>query len=138
MKNEIILNKAKFWVDPQGILFCEFNNKDTYHKLEVDTVERYEKAIATLTDGKPMPFLIDIRNTRGSFSKAAAELFANSEVFKKVRIYEAFVVSSMSTSLLINSYKRIYEPITPYIILTDIKSAVEYCLTAKNRVYADS
>lgn len=131
MEKIIILNKAKFWTDSRGILFCEFENSETYRTLEVDTVEKYEKAISTLSQGKPMPFLIDIRDNQGNFSTEAAKLFANSPVFKKIRISEAFVINSINTKLLINSYKRIYEPITPFEIFKDFEEALVYSTNSK-------
>ena len=96
-KKVIKLNKALFWTNSLGILFCEFKNKDTYLTLEVDTVEKYEQAIFTLSQGKAMPFLIDIRDCIGNFSTEAAKLFANSSIFKSVRVSEAFVINSIKT-----------------------------------------
>ena len=138
MKNQIILNKAKFWTDEREILFCRYSNKDNHHELDVDTVERYEDAIMTLTKGKRMPFLIDMRNTKGSFNKNATKLFANSKIFKMIRMYEAFVVNSLSVNLAINSYKRIYEPNTPFIILTDFERAIDFCIKSKERIDASN
>ncbi|WP_308993203.1 hypothetical protein QLS71_008240 [Mariniflexile litorale] len=130
--NKVIkLNKAKFWTNSLGIIFCEFNNTETFLTLEVDTVERYEKAISTLSQGKPMPFLIDIRNNQGNFSTQAAKLFANSLVFEKIRVSEAFVINSINTKLLINTYKRIYEPNTPFKIFHDFDEALTYLINVK-------
>lgn len=138
MKNQIILNNAKFWTDERDILFCEYSNRDSQLQLDVDIVESFENAIMTLTKGKPMAFLIDVRNAKFSFGKTVAKRLANSEVFKTVKIYEAFVVNSISNNLSINSYKRKYEPKTPFIILTDMQRAIDFCEIAKNRYYASN
>ncbi|MBP0905678.1 hypothetical protein ACFSKN_16440 [Mariniflexile gromovii] len=130
-KKVIKLNKALFWTNSLGILFCEFKNKDTNLTLSVDTVETYEKAIFSLSQGKPMPFLIDIRDCHGTFSTEAAKFFANSSVFKKVRVSEAFVINSINTKLLINSYKRIYEPHTPCAIFKNFDEALTYSINTK-------
>ncbi|RIA08499.1 hypothetical protein OE09_0312 [Flavobacteriaceae bacterium MAR_2010_72] len=138
MNQQISINKAKFWTDERGILFCEFDNQDVYHKLDIDSVKIYEEAIISLTQGKSMPFLIDARNTRGSFTSKSAKLFAKSKIFKQARICEAFVVNSIKTELLINSFKRIYDPNTPFLVFNDIERALDYCLEAIQRYDEDN
>ncbi|WP_100611019.1 DUF7793 family protein [Confluentibacter lentus] len=130
-KRIIIINKTRFWTDSRGILFCEFQNKGTYLTLEVDAIEKYEKAISELSQGNPMPFLIDVRDVQSNFSIETAKLFANNVVFKKIRISEAYVINSINTKLLINTYKRIYEPTTPFKIFKDYDEALEYLIKVK-------
>lgn len=128
--------KAKFWTD-SGILFCEFYNKDVNHKLSVETVKKYIETIKEISKGKSMPFLIDVRNSLGTFSIAAAELFANSTDLKRIRLSEAFIVNSINVKLLISSYKRIYEPITPFQFFNNKQKAIQYCIESKRSFYAD-
>lgn len=129
--NEIELNKTKIWTNAKGILFCEFKNTESFLTLGADLVEKYEKAISTVSQGKSMPIVIDIRDTQGNFSAEAAKLFANSSVFKKVRISEAYVINSINTKLLINTYKRIFEPNTPFEIFKDFDEALAYSVNTK-------
>ena len=128
----IELNKAKFWTNSSGILFCEFKNTDAFSTVQVDTIKAYEAAISKLSKGKSMPFLIDVRDCIGNYTTEAAKLFANNSVFKKVRISEAFVINSIHTNLLINSYKRIYEPHTPFEIFSNFDEALGYSINTKN------
>ncbi|SFC84822.1 hypothetical protein [Algibacter pectinivorans] len=131
VKKEVKLNKAKFWIGTQGILFCEFYNIETYLTLEQDTLKKYEVAVLELLQGRSAPFIIDVRDNQGNLSTSAAKFFANSLIFKKARIYEAFVVNSLKTKLLINSYKRIYEPRIPYKIFNDFDEALAHSINAK-------
>ncbi|XMO85050.1 hypothetical protein AAFN75_09650 [Algibacter sp. AS12] len=131
IKKEIKLNKARFWTDSQGILFCEFSNTETYLTLEQNTLEEYEVAVLELLEGRSAPFIIDVRDNQGNLSTSAAKFFASSLVFKKARIYEAFIVNSLNTKLLINSYKRIYEPNTPYKIFKDFDEALAHSINVK-------
>ncbi|MFC4723203.1 hypothetical protein ACFO5O_12780 [Geojedonia litorea] len=137
VKEILKIDTAQLWVN-QGVLFFKFDYTNQFGKLDIGTVKKFETAVISLTQGVPMPFLIDTRNTRGSFTSRAAKLFAHSSYFKKVRICEAFVVNSINTELLINSYKRIYEPVTPFLIFDDIENAIDYCVEAKKRYDADN
>ena len=37
--------------------------------------------------------------------------------------------------LLINSYKRIFEPVTPFQIFDNLEDGLEYCIKTKNDYY---
>ena len=130
--NVIKLGCAKFWIDNE-ILFCEINNPDETQNLNEVTVDSYLNAISTLCEGKKMPFLIDLRNTRGAFLNTAAKKLAESSELAKLSLSEAFVENSLKVELLINSYKRIYEPVIPYEIFKDYDAALNFSINAKNR-----
>lgn len=135
---EIIkLERAKFWKE-NGILFCEILNYDENKNLNEDTVDTYLKAISILCKGKKMPFLIDLRNTKGAFLNAAAKKLANSTELAKLSLTEAYVVNSLQIKLLINSYKRIYEPIRPFEIFKDYNEALNYSINKKNALYGSN
>ena len=133
-KNIIQFKRAKFWTE-EGILFCKMLNKNAYLSPEVDVLNNYIDAIVNLCKGKPMPFLIDLSNTEGSFLGSPAKLIASNIRLKKVRLAEAFIVNSMKMSLTANSYKRIYEPVTPFQIFDNLKDGLEYCIKIKNDYY---
>ena len=109
------LDQSKFWID-NGILFCIIRHLDTNPYLNTITLEKYLNAVNILCEGKKIPFLIDLRNTEGTFSIKAAKTLATSHEFHDLIISEAYVVNSLKMKLLINSYKRIYEPLKPFII----------------------
>ncbi|WAC02317.1 hypothetical protein N7U66_00725 [Lacinutrix neustonica] len=82
-----------------------------------------------------MPFFIDVRNSRGTYSSSAANLLAKSPALMKLRISEAFILNSIGIKLLITSYKRLYNPSTPFAVFSDITKAEAYCLETKNNYY---
>lgn len=129
--NVIQLERAKFWTD-NGILFCEICNPDDSRNLTVETVESYINTISTLCKGTKMPLLIDLRNTKGAFLNSAAKKLANSNELAELILSEAFLVNSLRVKLLISSYKRIYEPHTPFKIFKDYNDALTYSVNAKN------
>ena len=134
LSNDIIkLEYAKFWID-NGILLCDIFNQDETRNLNEETVDSYLTAISTLCKGQRMPLIIDLRNTRGAFLNAAAKKLADSPQFANLIIVEAFVVNSFKIKLLINSYKRIYEPITPFKIFKDYSEALIFSMNAKNTI----
>lgn len=131
MENTINFEQSKFWIEDE-ILHCQFNNRSTNYKLDTEKVKTIIEAITKLCKGKAMPFIIDVRNTRGTFSTAAAVMLAQSPALVKLRISEAFVLNSIGIKLLIASYKRIYEPITPFAVFNSMDAAIDYCVASKN------
>ncbi len=134
MSKVIGFNNAIFWTDDSGILYCEFSSSSNL-KLETQNIELYINAIKTLCDGKPMPFLIDLKDIRGTFSVSATNLITNNPEIVKLRITESYLVNNLRTKLWLACYKRLYDRITPFATFNDINSAERYCLEAKNRFY---
>ena len=83
-------------------------------------------AILTLAAGKPRSIIVDFRDVRGTYTILAARLFAKDPSVNKIIISEAFIVNSIAIRLLINAYKRIYEPFIPFKIFSNIQDAQEY------------
>ncbi|WP_072403694.1 DUF7793 family protein [Flaviramulus basaltis] len=138
MKNVIKIGNAKFWTDYNDILYCKFNNDNPSYKLDSDKVKLYIRAITKICNGKAMPFLIDARDSRGTFSSSAANLFAKTPALAELKISEAFIHNSIGIKLLIGSYKRIYDPITPFGVFNDMVTALEYCIDTKNDFYGSN
>lgn len=125
---------SKFWTD-NGVLYCQFRNENANYKFELDTVKLFIKVIDKLCNGEPMPFLVDSRDFQGVFTREISNLLATSPILVKLRISEAFVLNSIGIKLVITSYKRIYEPITPFCVFSDMEAAKKYCIETKNKFY---
>lgn len=138
MKNIIKINHARFWTENNEILYCLLGSENPNYRLESENVKMYIKTITKLCNGKPMPFIIDVRNSRGTFTTSAAKLFAKTPSIIKLKISEAFIVNSIGTKLLIASYKRIYDSTTPFGIFKNIQSAREYCIKTKDAFYGSN
>ncbi len=136
LKRKHALKDVEFWIDNSEILHCTFKNvTNNNYKLSLSIVKRYINIVAKLCDGKPMPFLIDLREAKGTFSILAAKLLASSPKLKQVRLSEAYIVNSMKMKLVINTYKRIYEPVTPFQFFDNLEDGIDYCLTIKKDIY---
>jgi len=138
MENVIEIGHAKFWTDDEDILYCQFNNDDPNYQLNSEKVKLYIKAITELCNGKSMPFLIDVRHSRGTYSTSAATMVAKSPLLLGLRISEVYVFNSIGMKLLIASYKRLYDPITPFSFCIDIASAKKYCIETRNKFYGSN
>ena len=138
MSKMIGFNNAIFWTDETEILYCEFSNTDPSLKLETDRVEAYIEAITSLCDGKAMPFLIDLKGTRGTFSISAAKLVAKNPDLMKLRISESYLINTIGVKLLIGFYKRLYDPITPFGVFNELIDAKEFCNLTKGEFYGSN
>ena len=128
MLTKISFDKAKFWIDSRGILNCKHFNSDINWKLNEKEAEKYILAVLTLAGDELRPIIFDFRDVRGTYTILAARLVAKDPTLKKIIISEAFVVNSLAVRLLINSFKRIYEPMIPFKIFSNIEDAQEYSL----------
>jgi hypothetical protein len=128
MLTKISFEKAKFWIDSRGILNCKHFNRDINWQLNKKEAEKYILAVLTLAANEIRPIIFDFRDMRGTYTILAARLVAKDPSVSKIIISEAFVVNSIAVRLLINAYKRIYEPMIPYKIFSNIKDAQEYSL----------
>ncbi len=133
--NLIIFETVMFWTDNSGILYCKFNNTNPEVKLNCSKAHQYIKAITKLCKGTPMPFLIDVRDNKGTFSIAAAKIITNSPELEKLRISESFITNTIGMRLLIIAYKRIFNPVTPYSVFSELESARNFCIETKNKFY---
>lgn len=134
----IKIGTTTFWLDSNGILNCKFGNKNPDFKLDQYISKLYIRAIEKLCKGKPVPFLIDLRGARGTFSQEAVKVFAKSALLKMLKISEAFVYDSMRMKLLILSYKRIFDHFTPYKLFNDYQLAQDYCRVTKVDFYGSN
>ncbi|WP_291182876.1 hypothetical protein [Gilvibacter sp.] len=122
----IVLDKAEFQYD-SGVLLITFNTVESDKVVSIPTLERYADTIVTLCNNKRTPFLIDVSEAWGSYSVAAARYFAKSERLFNVRLADAFVAKETRSVLSIRSFKRIYDPFTPYQICNTYDEARQFC-----------
>lgn len=132
MDELIIYEHATFWIDNAGILFCKLTSLDAQNKLDFKIANKYIDAIVKLSNGIPRPFVIDLRDTKGTFSIAGAQVLSNALSKVSLVISEAYIVNTLSMNLLIHSYKRLYNTTIPFEIFNNDASALAYCLESKN------
>lgn len=122
--------KVKFWIE-NDILFCKFNQADCY--LSEVAAKAYLSIIKEKVKGKPMPFIIDIRNFVGNFSPTAIKIFSDSLFFKTHIISQAFVVNTLQSKLQIGSYIRIFVQDAQVEIFDGMETALAYSIESRNK-----
>ena len=135
MEHVIKFEDIIFWKDEKDILYCKSINSESIHNLDIHKAKLYIKAIIELSEGKPMPFLIDLRNSRWTFSILAAKELSNNPKLQRLRISEAFVANTIAIELLIKSYKRLFDSRTPFKIFRNLETAKYYCKQVKYEFY---
>ncbi|WP_372754267.1 FHA domain-containing protein [Mariniflexile sp.] len=128
----IELERSEFWTET-GVLFCKIRNPDENINLSEETVDKHLQAVIDLCEGQKKPFLIDLRNTHGTFLTSGAKKLSSDTKLIQLCLAQAFVVDSLKVRLLIMSYKRIYEPITPFEIFNNYNDALEYVQNVKEQ-----
>lgn len=126
MGQSIKFKEVIFWKDDDNILYCQSIN-DSIQSLNLDKAKIYVKAINELCGENPMPFIIDLRNTKWTFSILAAKELSKNPKLLRLRISEAYVANSMGMELLIKSYKRLFDPGVPFKIFKSLEEAIHYC-----------
>jgi len=135
MRKEIQFKNILFWTDASEIVYSEVRNNDPRHQLKRIDVKLYIDAISTLCNGKAMPFIADLRGIHGAFSVRAAKLLSKSPDLARLIILEAYVTDTLDIRLLVASYKRLYDPITPFGIFDTIEDAKDFCNEYKKTVH---
>ena len=118
------------WVE-HDILFGKLNRTNCY--LTDAAVTVYLSKIESLTQGIPMPLVLDIGKFVGNFSPSAARLFVDSPISKTLITNQAFVTKTLHGKLLVGSYIRIYGQESDIKIFSQLDAAVSYCLESKNK-----
>ncbi|MBC2840406.1 hypothetical protein [Robiginitalea sp. SC105] len=119
-------DQTTFSIRDNSILYCTFNQGPGTCFLNVRTARRYLDKVISLSNGSPMPLLIDLRSARGTFSTEAAKLLASKSSQGHIAICEAYVVNTLAIELLVRAFKRIYPNDIPFAIFKDVPSAEKF------------
>tara|TARA_R110002050_G_scaffold94765_2_gene197257 strand:+ start:126798 stop:127211 length:414 start_codon:yes stop_codon:yes gene_type:complete len=127
MSDQIKCRKAKFWLE-DGVLFCEFILKECKNEFSEDFIEDYLNVIATLSDGRYFPLLIDLRQLNNNYAFSVVKILAKNPELKLAILSKSFVVNSFLIQFVFNVLKMVQDPIIPNKIFRSYKSAVKYSL----------
>lgn len=93
-------------------------------EIELKDVKEHIKILQKLSEGKPVPVLVDGRKDL-TISPEARE-YASSKEFEGLRSAQALLVGSLATKLIANFYINFHKPPHPAQIFADEKEAVEW------------
>lgn len=126
MKNEILVGGIKFWVD-QDIIYCKIYKGFDKTNLKRDTEEIFFNTITTLSNGKLMPLLINMREINYSLSIKAFKYFSNNSLIKKTVLSNVFLVKSSVLKICLSICNFRKDPILPNNIFEDFDLAIYSC-----------
>ncbi|MEN3323282.1 hypothetical protein VP395_06055 [Mariniflexile soesokkakense] len=127
MGKHIKCRKAKFWLE-EGILFCEFIPKECKKEFSEDFIEDYLEAIATLSNGRYFPMLIDVRQLSNAYALSVVKLLSKNSELKLAILSKSFVVNSFFLQFVLIVIKGFQDPVIPNKIFTRYENAINYSL----------
>ncbi|MCF7559923.1 hypothetical protein L3X39_04675 [Sabulilitoribacter multivorans] len=124
MKNEIVIDNIKFWVD-QNIIHTSINGKIDKKFLEIEDI--FVEVILALTVGNFKPLLIDLTTISKLNAINLFKILSRSSQIKTLVLSKSFLVQSYDLKLLLDLYNFGNETIVPNKISTKYSHAVKYC-----------
>jgi anti-anti-sigma regulatory factor len=126
MKNEIIFDNVKFWLD-QHIIHCSFNSKFDERFLEYEIEDLFIEVISSLSIGNFKPILIDLTEVTYLNSISLYKFLSRSTQIKSSVLSKSFLVRSMDLKILLSLYNFGSIEVVPNKICTNFNMAVNYC-----------
>lgn len=120
---EIVLKTATLRIDASGILRVRYHNDVD---MTPEDAKRHINAVVKLCSGRKRPFLIDTRNTRGTYSQEAMRKLAKNPEIVRLRKAQAIIIDSLPNRLLANFYIKFHKPVNPIKIFEKENEALQW------------
>jgi hypothetical protein len=127
MSNLIKCKKAEFWLE-EGVLFCEFIPEECKNDFKQEFIKDFLKSIATLSNGRYFPLLIDLRQLNDKLAFSVVKLLTKNPELKSLILSKSFVVNSFFLQFGLIVLKGVQNPIIPNKIFRSYENAVKYSL----------
>ncbi|MGB5420099.1 hypothetical protein [Algibacter sp.] len=125
MKNEMIFDNVKFWLD-QHIIHCSFNEKFDDRILDNDIENLFIEVITALTIGNCKPILIDLTQVSNVKACSLYRFISRNSELKSYVISKSFLVKSINIKLLFKLLNIGNDGVIPVKISTNLNNAVQY------------
>lgn len=112
--------------DDRGFLRIAFN--DTEDEIEFDEIKQQVDACYILTEGRPIPVLIDVRNGRKNLSPEARSYAGKNNPYKHLKLAEALLINSFPQRLMANFFMKFNKHHHPSKVFTREEAAVKWLL----------
>jgi hypothetical protein len=116
-----------FFSIEDGVLFCSCKKQI---KIDLDAAKRIIEDRVAFTEGKSYPIVMDFTNLH-SVSKEAREYFNAPDGGLKGLLAGAFLSNSLVTTLIVNLYLKINQPILPAKFFTKKEEAITWLKSLK-------
>lgn len=95
-------------------------------KITLDKVKELKKIVLEVVENNRFKNIVDFGKNSGVLTTEAKKFIANDKEFIKLKICDALITSSFTTSFLIGAYINIFKPKTPTKTFSDFDSALEW------------
>lgn len=95
---------------PDNTLYLNFDG--TKYIDEVEVIKIKELAL-DLVDYKPFKNIVNFGGKSGILSNEAKKFISSDSDFKRLKICDALITSSFTTTVLIGFYIKLFNPVTP-------------------------
>lgn len=126
MRNEILIEDIKFWVD-QNIIYCKIYDGVEALNLEKDAELIFFNAISALSKGKYMPVIINMREMSYALSVKIYKFLSNSTLLNSIVLSKAFLVHRFGLKALLSIYNFTSNPVVPSEIFKNQTLAIQHC-----------
>ncbi|NRD20377.1 hypothetical protein HNV08_09990 [Winogradskyella eckloniae] len=126
MSNIIQYEGIKLWVD-QDVIHCKINPDFFKSYNRIRTEKALFNAITFLYDKKYMPFLIDMKQLRGTHAVEIFMLISKSVPINTLVISRVFLVRTTSLNVILALNNITNKRVVPNRIYTDSNLALRYC-----------
>lgn len=94
--------------------------------IEKEDAIHIRDLVLELVENKKFKVLIDFRGVSSATNMEARKFVSNNKNFKNLKICEAFITDSFSTSMLIAIYIRLFSPKTPTKSFSNFDEAIKW------------
>lgn len=126
MTEEILIDNIKFWVD-QNIIYCKIYDGFEINSLLKDAELIFYNGISTLSKGKYMPVIINMREIDYTFSIKIYKFLSNSTLLNSIVLSKAFLVHRLGLKILLSIYNFTSDPVVPSEIFNNQNLATQHC-----------
>jgi hypothetical protein len=113
-------------LDERGFLRIAFN--DTDDEIDFDEIKQQIDACYIISEGKPIPVLIDVRNGKKNLSPEARNYAGKQNPYKHLKLAEALLINSLAQRIMANFFIKFNKHHHPSKVFTREETAVKWLL----------
>jgi hypothetical protein len=117
---------SEIQLDERGFLRIAFN--DTDDEIEFDEIKQQIDACYIISDGKPIPVLIDVRNGKKNLSPEARNYAGKQNPHRHLKLAEALLINSLAQRIMANFFIKFNKHHHPSKVFTREEAAVKWLL----------
>lgn len=126
MNNVIEFDGIKFWVD-QDIVHCNLDNVFFKKHKNVNIEELFSNAIPVLSNGKYMPFMVNLEDVERPYALNIFNIISKSSQIKRLVLSRIFLVNSKGLKVILSLNNLIVRQAVPNKIYRSYDAAIKYC-----------